>query len=1768
MKLPRGDGVDGFSGLHSAWEDGTRVFQRGWRDGPGGHRAVLVVTLAAEHPTPGDLNRLAHEFDLKDDLGDGTWAARPLELLHEHGRTGLVLEDPDGKPLHRLIGSPMEVHLFLRLAISLSRAVGQLHDHGLIHKDIKPANVIIDSATGQVWLTGFGIASRLRRERQLPGPPEFIAGTLAYMAPEQTGRMNRSVDSRSDLYSLGVTFYEMLTGHLPFTAADPMEWVHCHIARNAIQPKERLRSIPTVVSAIVMKLLAKIAEERYQTAAGLQRDLQRCLAEWQSRQRVDEFPLGENDIPDRLLIPEKLYGRSREIDILLASFDRVVSGGSPELVLVSGYSGIGKSAVVDELQKVLVLPRGLYAAGKFDQYKQDIPYATLAQAFQSLVNSLLSKSQAELQEWREVLQKALGPNGRLMVDIVPELKLVIGEQLPVPELSAQDAQRRFHLVFRRFISVFARSEHPLALFLDDLQWLDAATLDLLEDLLIQPDTRHLMLIGAYRSNEVDSTHPFLRKLSAIRNAGARVQEIFLSPLGSEDLAQLIADSLHFAPERIMPLAQLIHDKTAGNPFFAIQFLSELAEEGLLTFDHRTAQWSWDLERIHNKGYTDNVIDLMVGKLNRLPTETQAALRQLACLGNQVKFALLGAVYDGPLQEIHRSLWEAVRMSLILRSEESYSFVHDRVLEAAYSTIPEGTRAEIHLRIGTLLAKNTPSERRDDTIFEIVNQLNRGAHLLATANEREQVAELNMNAGRRAKASTAYASALKYLFAGRALLTEECWKKNHQLIFSIEYLLAECELLTADMGAAEKRLSMLMERARSNHEISIVTRASITLYTALDRSDRAVEVCLEFLKRRGTDWSLHPTRAEALGEYERVWSLLGSRKIEEVIDAPLLTTTDLLDVLDVLIEAVTPALFYDENLSSLLICHLVSLSLEHGNSDASCFAYVWFAIISGPRFGNYKDGFRFGQLGYELVEQRGLTRYQARTYMSFGDIVVPWTRHVRTGRALVRRAFVTASQMGDLTFSAYSCNHLVTNMLAAGDPLAEVQREAENGAEFVKKVGFGLVIDHIAAQLGLIRMLRGSTQKFGTFDHEGFDELQFERHLDTNPALAELKCWYWIRKLQAGFFAEEYIAAIDASSMAQQLLWTSPSQFETAEFCFYSALSHAGCWDRASSDQKQHHLEALLAYHKQLDLWAANCPENFATRSFLAGAEIARIEGRDLVAMRLYEDAIRSARENGFVHNEGVANEVAGRYYLSRGFEKIAYIYLQDARYCYVRWGADGKVRQLVQQYPQLRKDDPLGDPTDTILTRVEQLDMATVLEISKAVSSEIVPEKLIDSIMRTAIEHAGAQRGLLIIAEEGEQRIKAQATVDGASVSVNFLEGPLAATSLPMSIVHYVVRTQESVILDDALTRNQFSADAYIRERHARSVLCFPLLNQARLIGVLYLENNLAPFVFTSSRLVVLKLLASGAAISLENTRLYSVLLKREARVRRLIESNIIGIFIWRFDDHDELVFVEVNDAFLRIIGYSRDDFVSGNLRWKGVTPIEWRDRDEQRLVELRTTGISQQYEKEYFCKDGSRISVVVGAALFEENGDEGVAFVVDLTDQKKAEGAVRESEERYRQVQAELAHLNRIATMGELSASIAHEINQPVAAAVTNATTAWRWLGTEPPNINEARGAIDRVIVNGVRAGEVIGRIRALAKKAPPRADSLQINEAILEVMVLVRGEMVKSDISVRTEFSETLPLIRGDRVQLQQVILNLLINAVEAMRQSSVNFPRRLED
>jgi PAS domain S-box-containing protein len=1706
---------------------------------------VLAIAVSAEQPSPQSLRRLEHEYSLASELNPA-WAATPMALTRHEGRTILVLEDPGGEPLDQVLeqaqGQPPDPTRFLCVAIGLASALGQVHRKGLVHRDIKPANVLVDEA-GNVWLIGFGIASRLPREHQPPVPLEIIAGTLAYMAPEQTGRMNRSMDARSDLYSLGVTLYQMLTGDLPFAAADPLEWVHCHIAREPVSPAERA-AVPEPLSAITMKLLAKNAEERYQTASGLEADLRQCLAQWQSDGRIDAFPLGAHDASDRLLIPEKLYGREAEIDALLAAFDRVVTRGTSELVLVFGYSGIGKSSVVNELHKVLVPTRGLFASGKFDQYKRDIPYATLAQAFQTLIRQILVKSEAEVEQWRGSLREAVGPNGLLIVSLIPELEFIIGKQPSVPDLPPQDAQNRFKLVFQRFLGAFARPEHPLALFLDDLQWLDAATLELVEHLITDPDVRHLMLVGAYRDNEVGSSHPLMRALEAIRMAGARIQEITLAPLRLDDVDQLITDALHCERHAAHPLAQLVLEKTGGNPFFAIQFFTALAEEGLLAFDPIPRVWQWDMNRIRAKSYSDNVVDIMAEKLKRLPDKTQKALKQLACLGNLVEIATLTLVHGESEEEIHKALWEATRTGLILQQDGTYKFLHDRIQQAAYSLLPQEHRAQVHLALGRVLLRSMRADQLADHLFDVANQLNRGAALLIDRDEKAQVATIDLRAGQKAKASTAYASARLYLEAAMALLDERDWGKQYDLMFRLWLERAECEFLTGNFEETEHLIGELLLRGASKVDQAAAYTLKVLLHTVKAENTQAVDSALKCLRLFGIDLPPHPIWEQVQAEYKTVWQTMNGRPIEDLIDLPLMTDPELQAVTDMLSAMLPPAYFTDFNLYGLLVCRIVNVSMEHGTNGASANAFGYFGSVLAPVFHRYRDGFCFTRLAFDLVEKHGFLAYRAKIHFAMG-MVAFWLQPISVAIDFMRATSHHAIEAGDLIYACYGMCQSGHGLLVQNEPLDAVWQELEKNLNFARKTCFDDMVDAILSQQRFIATMKDRTATFSAVSDAQFDEAAFEARL-TKDHTVTMVCFYWILKLKARFLLGDFAAALAAASKAKPLLFAATAQIQLLDYFYYTALTVAACYGYASDAQQQEWRELLTMHGEQLREWAENYPPTFVDKHALVLAEIARLEGRDSDAMHLYEQAIQSARENGFLQNDALAHEVAATFYLARGFETFGHTYLRNARNGYHRWGALAKVKQLDERYPHLREERVPTSTTATVGTSANQLDVETVVKASQALSSEIVLPKLIETLMRIAVEHAGAERGLLILLGGNEPQIEAEATTSHGVVEVTVRQAVIGPLHLPKSMLQYVIRTREPVVLDDASGRNLYSEDEYVRQKRPRSVLCLPIVKQTKLVGAFYLENSLTPGAFTSDRVAVLEMLASQAAISLENAKLYSELHRSEAFLADGQSISRTGSFGWNVLSGE----IYWSEETYKIFEYDRAVQPMLDLVLQRVHPDD-KDLVQQIIERASEARVNLDFEHRLLMPNGSvKYLHVLARALEGSSGKlEYMGAVRDVSERTLAEEALR-------QAKADLAHMNRVTTVGELTASMAHEVNQPIAAAVTDANTCMRWLARDHPDLEEALAAAMRVVKDATRASEIISRIRLLFNKGTPERELVNVNEVIGEMIVLLRSEAIRYTISVRTELAADLPQVMGDRVQLQQVLMNLMINGIDAMK------------
>ncbi|RJF96146.1 AAA family ATPase [Noviherbaspirillum saxi] len=1705
---------------------------------------------------PAQKARFRREYELLQSLNI-PGVVKPATLVEEAGRPAMVIGDVAGESLESFLAQhQLEVSVCLRLACQLARILAGLHAAGVTHQDIRATNFLLLPQQSGILLLDLDLATV---GWQHAVADQAIGGDWASLSPEQTGRMNRPVDYRTDFYSLGVLLYRMLTGRLPFQGGDPLEWVHCHVARMPPSPCEVAPDIPPIVSDIVMRLLAKLPEDRYQSAYGLQADLERCLAQWQSAGRIETFPLGTQDVSDRFLISQKLYGREREVAQLLAAFEHTAANGQATLATVAGYSGIGKSSLVHELLRPIARECGYFISGKFDQYAHDIPYATLIQALRELVQQLLAESNDRVAEWRRQILQAVGNNGQIIVDLLPQIECIIGKQPPVQDFRQAAAQSRFNMVLRQFIGVFARETHPLVLFLDDLQWIDAASLTLIEHLLTHPDTRYLMLIGAYRDNEVGEAHPLRACLKTVHDSGAAaITEIALSSLAPAHLNQLVADTLHAEVSSCAPLAQLMFERTEGNPFFFIQFFRALHQEGLLRWNDDKRCWQWELAQIEAKDFADNVVDLMVAKLRQLPVPTQQALHCAACLGNQFDLRHLALAGGHAQAEVEQHLSPAMHENLIVCSQGGGKFLHDRIQQAAYALIPDADPAQVHLEIGRRLVAHLAPDEMTTHLLDVINQLNRGVACISDPDERVQVAELNLRAGRKTKASAAYASACMYVATGMALLDPPDWNQHYALTYGLWMERAQCEFLCGNLNETERLIAELLHRSASATDQAAVYSLKVELHGVLSQNKEAVESSLAWLNLLGIDLPAHPTMEQYLAEYELVWRNLEGRTIESLIDLPLMTDPEKKAAMRVFAVLFCPAYFIDEKLASLILCRMMNLSLQYGITGGSVHGTAWFGVFLGSVFHRYQEGYRFAQVACAIADKQNFLDYRGKVYLPMGGIS-PWTQPIATAIDFIQTTFHASVKTGDLIIACLSGSYLVEDMLLRGDALDAVSIEVEKGLAFTRKAKFRDMEDLIVGQQRFIAAMQGRTASLSSFSDAQFDEATFESQL-TDERQTMLICWYNILKLQARYLAGDYAMAIVAADKAKEFLWASVGQIQLLDYHYYAALSVAAIYERTTADERPALRERLIAHEAQLREWAVNYPPTFRDKQVLVSAEIARIEGRDLDAMHLYRQAIQAAHDNGFIQNEGVAYECASAFYRTRGFDEFADTYIREARRCYGRWGADGKVAQLDERHPQLRVRIARKDTAP--LAGIAQLDLQSVAKASQAISGRIVLDELIDTLMRIMLENAGAQTGCLLLVRGEDLAPVADAQVMQQAVQVQLHLGKTAPTlALPSAILNYVRRSGEQVLLDDAGQSNPFATDPYFDQHRPQSVLCLPILRQARLVGVLYLEHGLATHVFTAQRLTVLQLLAGQAAISLENALLYADLLRenmerkraeetlreRDARIRRLVESNIIGIVFWDF--HGGIS--EANDAFLRMVGYSSADLRSGMDRWTDMTPPDCRAADVRALEEIRNTGTCTPYEKAFLRKDGSRAPVLVGAALFEGSREQGVAFVLDLTQHKQAEA------ERQARQAAEAANQAKSTFLANMS----HELRSPLNTILGFA----RLLARQPALPREAMEDIGIIRRSSEHLQTLINQVLDLSKIEAGRAT---LNECDFDLVCMLDELQdmfaLRADdkgLQLLFERSADLPrYVRTDQVKLRQVLINLVSNALKFTQRGSV--------
>jgi PAS domain S-box-containing protein len=1732
--------VPGYTLLNPLQVRGIHLLYRAVRTEDG--LPVVLKTPRAEHPGPREHARLEYEHSLLRRLEGTPGVLRAHAFLVHHDRPVLVLEDIGGQDLSELAGSPLDPLRFLKLALSLAATLAEVHRRGITHKDIKPTNILL-SPEGAPRLIDFSIATLQQVEHLQATALSFVEGTPAYRSPEQSGRMNRALDYRTDFYSLGVTFYELLTGSLPFQGKDALEWVHAHLAQAPQPPHERNPFIPPMLSAIVLKLMAKEPEERYQSAEGLKADLEQCRERLQRGEQAP-FPLGSRDFPARFQLPQRLYGREPEVKALVQAFERVGREGRPEWLLVRGYSGIGKSSVVHELHRPVLQRRGFFLSGKFDQLQRDVPYATLAQAFKSLVQQLLAGGDAEVEAWRQRLLEAFEGNGQVLVNVVPQLEWVTGPQPAVPELPPQEAQNRFHRVFQRFLGVFATPERPLVVFLDDLQWADFASLQLLKYLTAQADTLPILWVGAYRDNEVMASHPLKVALEEARKAGARLGDIHLSALGLEQTRQLVADAmLGTRHEVVQALSGVLQEKTGGNPFFLLQLLQTLYQDGLLT---RASEggWRWDEAGVKAKGYSDNVVDFMAGRLQQLPESTQQLLRLAACVGNAFSVPTLGLLSSLDALGVEQGLEPALREGVVVRAgPDQYGFLHDRIQQAAYALIPEADRQAAHLRIGRLLRESLSPEELRERLFDVVGQLNAGVELMKDAEERHRLARLNAEAGWRAKASAAYSSAAGYFAAALPLLPGDPWETEYALTFKLRLDLARCELMAGNTAQARRGVDELLPRARTRSDMAEAYRLKSTLHLAASEVPPAVACLLECLEKFGMPMPPSPTEQEIAAANAEVWALLGERPIESLAELPPMTDPDMRAAMGILADLTVPALYSAGGLLPFHLCRMVALSIRYGNTDAAAHGYVWYgfvACVASAR--KYEAGYAFGLLARSLVERPEYSAHRSGVLFVLG-LISRWIRPFSVSHELMLETFSHALQRGDFRSACYCCDNLVITHLLKGTELGEVYQDSVERLEFARRANYEDITLFVSLYQRYAQQMRGLTQALESWEGDGFDEQQIEASLERR-GLPFVSCIYFVIKMKSRFMGGSYEDAREAAEAVAKLQGTLAGLTFLFDFHLYRALSLAACFQSAPPPQQQEFLEAIRQDHRQLDAWAGLCPENFREAERLVAAEQARVTGKTEEALRAYEEALQASREHGHIHNVGLAAELAARFSRDRGLSRVALTYASEAWDAYRQWGAEGKARQIKAWWPNVALFRAGGESTTS--TGSTQLDALSLVKAQQAVSSEIVLERLVDTLMRVTLESAGAQRGALLLRQGDTLEVVTFSDATGNKLSAEQKE-------LPWALLSYARRTGESVLIDDTTQPHAFSSDDALLRSRARSVLCLPLRRKEDLYGMLYLENSLTTQAFSQGRMALLGHLGAQAVISIENARLYAErqkaeaalraanqeLVENEARLRTLIDRSPDAILI-----HRQGALIFINPAGVAMLGYERAEELQGCSVEELVLPGE-----EAALTEAPGGGAT---ELRWRHRTGRQ---VLG---------EGVSFPLGFGGQPAVVSIVRDVTER-RSVQERLRAADRMASLGTLAASVAHEINNPLSFMLSNL----RFIDEElramtetgeslaSPRGQEVREALQETLTGSNRVSEIVHDLKTFSRGDEKRSGPVNVH-AVLDLCANMARSQIRHRARLVKEYGE-LPPVLANETRLGQVFLNLLVNAAQAIPEGS---------
>ncbi|MBF3337526.1 AAA family ATPase [Leptospira borgpetersenii serovar Hardjo-bovis] len=1500
-------------------EDGTDVIIK------------YIPILDELHPA---VVNLRNEYEILNYLSsDKMIQAFGMEKIPE-GFT-LILEFVPGESLKQFSKKkPVKLNDFFKIAIDLTEKLGEIHNKKVIHKDLKPDNIIFDPNEDILRIVDFGISTRLSKEETSWSNPNRLEGSIHYVSPEQTGRMNRSVDYRSDFYSLGVTFYELLTGKLPFESEDLLELVHFHLTKSPVDPRKIRGEIPEALSHVVLKLLSKTAEERYQTSEGLKSDLEIIRDKWLESGDVPSFPLGSTDYSHEFKIPQKLYGREGYIETLLNEFKRMTETGKTSVVLIAGYSGVGKSSLVKEINKPLTESKGYSISGKFDQYNRNVPFSAIIQVFSNLIEQILTESPERIEDWKNKIRTTLGANGKVITDVLPELEFIIGEQPPVTELGPQENANRFYLVFQNFIKIFADQDHPLAIFLDDLQWADTSSLELVKNLIEDASVNYIFLILAYRDNEVDSTHPFSTLIAGLEKEGFRLDKILLKPLSLENVNELLSDSLRKPIEETLSFAEIVYSKTRGNPFFINELLKQLSKEEIISYQQgnpaSSGGWVWDLEKIKKTDISDNVVDLLVKRIKKLSPRTQETLKLASCIGSNFDLAIQSKILGATLKETAAALIETMEEELIVPIGDNYRLVdsmveieenqdknfqtaksiqfrfqHDRVQQASYELLNEDQKRSLRLKIGRILLENLNEKALEDSIFDVVNHLNTGSPLVTEYSEKRKLIQLNLQAAQKAKLSAAYKPSKLYSEKARELLLsfsksgkddKGLWEKEYDLAYAVHKELAEALYLNGNFEESQEMIQNILKQAKTPVEQAEAYNLLMIEYSAQGKYDLAMPTVIKALKPLGIELPISGFEKVAKKEIEEAKKNLKNRSITSLLDAPLMTDPNHIWAVNLLISAIPMAYNKEPALFPVICLKMANLLLKYGNLSDS-YGYSCYGMVLVGKLGDYKGAYDFCELAVKLSEKYMNSGGYTKAANILANYSSSFVKHLKFSEEVNIKCVQAALDSGEFLHGSYAAMNDVSNVMFQGKNLEILKPKINQLLKFVRKVKNNLAIDTILGTILILSNLRGETGSHLDFSSSEYLEKDYIDLCNDHQSLAPI-CTFKVMKVRSLLMYGEYQLALQEAEEANKMILYLGGQYGPLEHNFLYSLALAANYKKVSPDLKKEYLKKIQENQKQLFILAESCPENFYHKYLLVDAELAKLEYKNWKAARTYEAAIREARKSEFQNDEALACENAAMFWLSKGSVKIAGEFINEAFHRYGLWGANLKQSMLKSKFPEFIRERGTGilrthrtiSSTTAAATEVysgQTLDLQSVLKSSTAISGEIKLENLLDKLMKIVIENAGAQRGVLILKKEGKLYVEAEGSISKDDVEV--LTGiPLGSSkNLPISLIYYVERTKENLVLRNANQDEKFNKDEYIKNSKTKSILCAPVIKQGEISGILYLENNLSEGAFTSDRLQIMNILSSQASISIDNALLYANMEEKvRERTRELAQAN------------------------------------------------------------------------------------------------------------------------------------------------------------------------------------------------------------------------------------------------------------------------------------------